>query len=196
LEEKVLVRVGGSTPIHTDARILAATNQNLADMVRQKRFREDLYFRLNVVTLELPPLRERANDIMQLAEHFLDDFAKKARRRMPQFSAAARKRLETHAWPGNVRELRNLMERLAYLSQEDRIEVEDLAFILSPRGETPMVANLDQPLAEATAEFQVEYIKRAIERAGGNMSQAASQLGLHRSNLYRKMRQLDMTVPT
>lgn len=196
LEEKVLVRVGGSTPIHTDARILAATNQNLADMVRQKRFREDLYFRLNVVTLELPPLRDRAGDIMLLATHFLDDFAKKARRKMPQFSAAARKRLETHPWPGNVRELRNLMERLAYLSQEDRIEVEDLAFILSPRGEAPMVADLDQPLAEATAQFQVEYIKRAIGRAGGNMSQAASQLGLHRSNLYRKMRQLDMTVPT
>ena len=196
LEERVLVRVGGSTPIHTDARILAATNQSLADMVRQKRFREDLYFRLNVVTLELPPLRERAGDIMLLARHFLDDFAKKARRKVPQFSADARKRLETHAWPGNVRELRNLMERLAYLSQEDRIEVEDLAFILSPRGEMPMVAGLDQPLAEATAEFQVQYIKRAIERAGGNMSQAASQLGLHRSNLYRKMRQLDMTVPT
>ena len=196
LEEKVLVRVGGSTPIHTDARVLAATNQNLAEMVRQKRFREDLYFRLNVVTLEIPPLRERAGDILLLARHFLDDFSKKARRKVPEFSAAAKKRLETHSWPGNVRELRNLMERLAYLSKEDRVEVEDLAFILSPRGATPLVTDFDQTMAEATLEFQVEYIKRAIERAGGNMSQAASQLGLHRSNLYRKMRQLNMTVPT
>ncbi len=93
LEEKVLVRVGGSTPIHTDARLLAATNQNLAEMVRAKRFREDLYFRLNVVTLDLPPLRERGNDALLLAEHFLTDFCRRARRKPPQFSAAARKRL-------------------------------------------------------------------------------------------------------
>jgi Nif-specific regulatory protein len=195
LEEKVLVRVGGSTPIHTDARVLAATNQNLADMVREKRFREDLYFRLNVVTIELPPLRERPGDIMLLAEHFLGDFCKKARRQVPTFSANARKRLEAHPWPGNVRELRNLMERLAYLSSEDRIEAEDLAFILSPRRGGELLSNLDQPLADATIEFQVEYINRAIEQAGGNISQAAARLGLHRSNLYRKMRQLGMDVP-
>jgi len=196
LEEKVLVRVGGSTPIHTEARVLAATNQDLAGMVREKRFREDLYFRLNVVTLEIPPLRERMGDIMLLASHFLEDFSKKARRSVPRFSAAARKRLETHSWPGNVRELRNLMERLAYLSTEDRVEVEDLAFILSPQGGAPLVTNLDRTLADATLAFQVEYIKRTIEQAGGKMSEAASRLGLHRSNLYRKMRQLNMTVPT
>ena len=195
LEEKVLVRVGGSTPIHTDARVLAATNQDLSEMVRQRRFREDLYFRLNVVTLDLPPLRERRGDVMLLARHFLQDFARKARRKMPQFSAEARKRLETHPWPGNVRELRNLVERLAYLSTEDRVEADDLAFILSPRGESPLVADFDQPLPQATAAFQIEYIKRAIDRAGGNMTQAATQLGLHRSNLYRKMRQLGMDVP-
>jgi Nif-specific regulatory protein len=196
LEEKVLVRVGGSAPIHTDARVVAATNQDLAEMVRRKQFREDLYFRLNVVTLELPPLRERPGDIMLLAGHFLGDFCRKARRKVPELSADARKRLETHPWPGNVRELRNLMERLAYLSVEDRIEVEDLAFILSPRGDTPLVATFDQTLAQATQQFQVACIKLAIERAGGSMSEAASQLGLHRSNLYRKMRQLNMPVPT
>ena len=196
IEEKVLVRVGGSTPIHTDARMLAATNQDLAEMVREKRFREDLYFRLNVVTMEIPPLRERVGDVMLLAEHFLSDFSAKARRKMAQFSPAACKRLEAHPWPGNVRELRNLMERLAYLSTEDCIEAEDLAFILSPRGDTPLVADLDQPLTEATVQFQVEYIKRAIDQAKGNMSQAASRLGLHRSNLYRKMRQLGMAIPT
>jgi transcriptional regulator with GAF, ATPase, and Fis domain len=196
LEEKVLIRVGGSAPIHTEARVVAATNQNLAEMVREKRFREDLYFRLNVVTLELPPLRDRAGDLMLLARHFLEDFSRKARRKAPELSAAASKRLEAHTWPGNVRELRNLMERLAYLSPEDRVEAEDLAFILAPRGDTPLVTNFDQTLAGATAEFQMEYIKRAIEQAGRNMSQAASQLGLHRSNLYRKMRQLDMPVPT
>lgn len=195
LEEKVLVRVGGSTPIHTDARVVAATNQNLAEMVRQKRFREDLYFRLNVVTLEIPPLRERPQDILLLAEHFLRDFCRKARRKIPQFTTAARDRLQKHPWPGNVRELRNLMERLAYLTPEDRIDTEDLAFILSPRAEMAAVANLDGTLADATSQFQIEYIKRSIAHAGGNMTQAATQLGLHRSNLYRKMRQLGMPIP-
>jgi Nif-specific regulatory protein len=196
LEEKVLTRVGGSIPIHTDARVIAATNQNLAEMVRQKRFREDLYFRLNVVTLDLPPLRDRREDILLLAQHFLSDFCKKARRRVPQFAAAAQKRLESHLWPGNVRELRNLMERLAYLSTEDRIQAEDLAFALSPRGESPLACDVEQSLAMATDQFQMECIRRSIKRAGGNMSEAANQLGLHRSNLYRKMRQLGMSVPS
>jgi transcriptional regulator with GAF, ATPase, and Fis domain len=195
LEEKVMVRVGGSTPIATDARVLAATNQKLAEMVQQKRFREDLYFRLNVVTLDLPPLRNRGGDILLLAEHFLDDFCRRARRKVPELSAAARKRLAEHPWPGNVRELRNLMERLAYLSTSDPIEPEELAFILLPRGQAAVMDNLGQPLSDATARFQSEYIRRTIEQQGGNMSRAAERLGLHRSNLYRKMRQLGMDVP-
>ncbi len=195
VEERVLVRVGGSMPIQTDARVVAATNQDLAEMVRQKRFREDLYFRLNVVTLEIPPLRERTSDILSLAEHFLSDFCHKARRKVPSFSSAARKRLESHAWPGNVRELRNLMERIAYLSAEDRIEAEDLAFILSPRRPESTTAEISGKLADATVQFQREYIARAIEQCGGNMTQAAEGLGLHRSNLYRKMRQLGMAAP-
>jgi Nif-specific regulatory protein len=192
LEEKVVVRVGGSKPIHTNARVIAATNQNLAEMVRQKRFRQDLYFRLNVVTLDLPPLRDRDDDVMLLAEHFLADFCRKAHRKPLKFSAAARTRLEGHSWPGNVRELRNLMERLAYLLPGERVEADDLAFILSPAGELPALVGLDLPLARATDAFQIEYIKKNIERARGNMSEAAKRMGLHRSNLYRKMRQLGM----
>jgi Nif-specific regulatory protein len=192
LEEKVVVRVGGSKPIHTDARVIAATNQNLAEMVRQKRFRQDLYFRLNVVTLDLPPLRERGDDVILLAEHFLADFCRKAHRKALKFSAAARSRLQLHSWPGNIRELRNLMERLAYLLPGDRIEADDLAFILSPGGESPSLAAVQLPLAEATDNFQIEYIKKNVDRAKGNMSEAAKRMGLHRSNLYRKMRQLGM----
>jgi Nif-specific regulatory protein len=194
LEEKVVVRVGGSRPIHTDARVIAATNQNLAEMVRQKRFRQDLYFRLNVVTLDLPPLRERGDDVVLLAEHFLADFCRKAHRKRLKLSAAARTRLLGHAWPGNVRELRNLMERLAYLLPGEKIEAEDLAFILTSSGETPALVGLDLPLSVASDQFQIEYIKKNIERARGNMSEAAKRMGLHRSNLYRKMRQLGMPV--
>jgi len=161
-------------------------------MVRNKTFREDLYFRLNVVTLTLPPLRERPTDVMPLAEFFLREFARQARRKMPKFSAAACHRLESHAWPGNVRELRNLMERLAYLHPTDRVEADDLAFVLAPSGAlVPPIAS-DLPLADATDRFQQEHITQAIRRAGGNMSEAAELLGLHRSNLYRKMRQLGM----
>jgi transcriptional regulator with GAF, ATPase, and Fis domain len=196
LEEKVLVRVGGSTPIHSNARVIAATNQNLAEMVGVKKFREDLYFRLNVVTIELPPLRKRTGDVILLAEHFLNDFCQKARRPTLKLSVAARERLEGHAWPGNVRELRNLMERLAYLSGGDVIEAEDVAFILSPHSRQSLMPDLNLPLAEATAQYQVQFIQRAIEQANGNVSQAATHLGLHRSNLYRKMRQLGMNVPS
>ena len=192
LEEKVVVRVGGSIPIHTDARVIAATNQKLAELVRAKQFREDLYFRLNVVTLELPPLRDRGDDIVTLAEHFLAEFCLKARRRPPAFTAAARKRLLKHSWPGNVRELRNLMERIAYLSQDDKVDVDELAFILSPSGDESAMFSLELPLPDATKRFQVEYIKKHIERSRGSMTEAAERLGLHRSNLYRKMKQLGM----
>ena len=194
LEEKVVVRVGGSRSIYTDTRVIAATNQNLAEMVGDKRFREDLYFRLNVVTIEMPALRDREADILELAEYFLAQFCVQAGREQPRFSAAARRRLAGHTWPGNVRELRNLMERLAYLTSGDRIDAEDLSFILSPVPE-PGLLSLSGSLNDVTREFQSEYIRQCIDRARGNMTEAARQLGLHRSNLYRKMRQLEMESP-
>ncbi len=194
LEEKKVVRVGGNREIHTDVRVLAATNQKLAELVRAKRFREDLYFRLNVVSLELPPLRDRGDDILLLAEHFLHQFCRQAGRRTPKLTAAARKRLISHAWPGNVRELRNLMERLAYLSSGEKIEAEDLAFILSPASSGPSLAGAGQSLNDATDQFQIDFIRQSVERARGNVSLAAKNLGVHRSNLYRKMRQLGMAT--
>ena len=191
LEEKTVVRVGGSAPIRTDARVIAATNQNLAEMVREKRFREDLYYRLNVVTLELPPLRERGDDVILLAEYFLEQLSAKVGRATPRLKESARKRLRQHNWPGNVRELRNLTERLVYLSQKDEVESGDLDFVLSPDAESTAVS-MDLPLGEATRQFQVQYIQKQIQRAGGNMSEAARAMEMHRSNLYRKMRQLGM----
>ena len=193
LEEKVVVRVGGSRPITTDTRVIAATNQNLAQLVREKRFREDLFFRLNVVSLELPPLRQRGDDLLSLAQHFLETFCSKARRTVPEFTAAARKRMLAHPWPGNVRELRNLMERLTYLSQGDKIDANDLEFILAPEPSMPSIFQLHESLNEATRQFQIQYIQQQVEAARGNMTEAAERLGMHRSNLYRKMRQLGMS---
>ena len=110
-------------------------------------------------------------------------------------TTAAKKRLLGHYWPGNVRELRNMMERLAFLSTEDRSEAEDLGFMLSPRGGAALADGFEGTLSEATAQFQVECIRHAVEQSGGNMSLAAYTLGLHRANLYRKMRQLEMDGP-
>jgi transcriptional regulator with GAF, ATPase, and Fis domain len=189
LEEKVVFRVGGHQPIPVDTRIVAATNRNLAESVRAGKFREDLFYRLTVVTIDLPPLRDRRDDILVLAEFFLQQFCKGAGRKPLKLSADAKKRLEQHNWPGNVRELRNLLERVAYLSQGERVEAADLAIIVRPAA---LVEDKygDLPLREATDQFQRDHIQRTIERAGQNMSDAAKLLGLHRPNLYRKMRDL------
>jgi transcriptional regulator with GAF, ATPase, and Fis domain len=193
LEQKVITRVGGSQAIPINARVIAATNAHLAEAVRARKFREDLYFRLNVVTLDLPPLRDRPEDVLPLSEHFLGAFAVQARRPRLEFSPEARKRLQAHTWPGNVRELRNLMERVAFLAPNDTIEADDLAFILSPDQNRANEPSLDLGLSEATNQFQQDFIRRAIRRVRNNMSEAARLLGLHRSNLYRKMRQLGMS---
>lgn len=194
LEEKVITRVGGSKPISIDTRVVAATNQNLAELVREKKFREDLYFRLSVVTLDLPPLRDRDDDVLLLAEFFLDDIARRSRRKAPTLSTGAKNRLRTHTWPGNVRELRNLMERLLFLTEGDTIDADDILFQISPRKAESGASTFstDLPLAEATIKFQVDYIQKHIQLARGNMTLAAQRMGLHRSNLYRKMKQLGM----
>lgn len=194
LEQKVITRVGGTQPIPVNVRVLAATNANLAEMVREKRFRQDLYYRLSVVTIELPALRDRPEDILPLANFFLKRFCGAASRKPLVISADAAKRLQMHGWPGNVRELRNLMERVAFLTNGDKVEVDDLAFILSPQRDAFDDLSDGVGLAEATNRFQREYIKRAVKRMQGNMSDAAEFLDLHRSNLYRKMRQLGMEV--
>ena len=192
LEEKVIVRVGGSVPIAIEARVVAATNHDLARMVQAGKFREDLFFRLHVVTLELPPLRTRGQDILLLADHFLGRFCAQAHRPVPQLTPAAQQRLLTHTWPGNVRELRNLMERLAYLSDAEVVDVADLAFVLGAAKRSGASVASELPLNLATQTFQMEYIREHIERSQGNISLAAQRMGLHRSNLYRKMHQLGM----
>jgi transcriptional regulator with GAF, ATPase, and Fis domain len=193
LEDKTVVRVGGSEERKVDVRVVAATNRDLAERVREGKFREDLFYRLCVVTIELPPLRDRGDDVVLLAEHFLKQYSQKRGRKTPKLSATAKRKLTTHNWPGNIRELRNLMERVAYLTDEPTIEADDLAIIdRGPsRGAGGELA-IEGELTEATNEFQRRVINREIERARGNVAAAARTLGLHRSNLYRKMKQLGM----
>ncbi|MFH5803010.1 sigma 54-interacting transcriptional regulator [Alienimonas sp. DA493] len=192
LEQRVVTRVGGSKPIPVDVRVVAATNADLAEKVANKSFRADLYYRLGVVTHHLPPLRERPEDVIPLAEHFLATFAAKAGRPLPRLSAEARKRLQAHAWPGNVRELRNTIERVVYLGNGDTVEPAELTFLLAPGRPGTAGAGGEAKLTEATRDFQREFIAAAVDRVRGNMSEAAKLLGLHRSNLYRKMKQLGM----
>ncbi len=132
LEEKVVVRVGGSQTIPVDVRVIAATNQPLEELIAERRFREDLFFRLNVVSLTLPPLRQRGDDILKLADHFLADFCYQIGRQVPTLDSAAQQALLAHPWPGNIRELRNTIERVCYLCSDDSISAADLMLSNSP----------------------------------------------------------------
>lgn len=197
LEEKVVVRVGGSSPIPVNVRVIAATNQNLVELVQKKRFREDLYFRLTVVTMNLPPLRNRGEDVLELADFFLTMFCTKIGRAKPTWTASAKRRLVTHDWPGNVRELRNIVERVAYLTAGETIDDTQVDFVRSPRAasENTNAIDLDKTLGDATSDFQIRYIEEQIKACSRNVTQAAEKMGLQRSNLYRKMKQLGMNQP-
>jgi two-component system, NtrC family, nitrogen regulation response regulator NtrX len=190
LQEQVVEPVGSTQRIKVDARVIAATNKDLPSAIRSGEFREDLYFRLAVIPIFVPPLRDRAEDIPVLAEHFMATFAEEYGRRPKGLAPGAMALLQRYAWPGNVRELRNLIERLVIMVPGETIEVGDLAFLDSaavappaPVDTTPMVA-----LHEARDRFERDYILRALAEQHGNMSRTAEVLGVERSNLYRKMR--------
>jgi two-component system nitrogen regulation response regulator NtrX len=194
LQEQVMEAVGGSTRIKVDARVLAATNKDLTAEIRAGRFREDLYFRLNVVPIFVPALRDRQEDIPLLAEHFMAMLAREYGRRPKTFDPDAVIALRQYAWPGNVRELRNVVERLMIMVPGDRISSRDLSFldqaIVPPGGEQGSASrsSIEVPLHEARDRFERDYILRALAAQQGNISRTAEVLGIERSNLYRKMR--------
>jgi two-component system nitrogen regulation response regulator NtrX len=195
LQEQVMEAVGGSTRIKVDARVLAATNKDLTAEIRASRFREDLYFRLNVVPIFVPSLRDRQEDIPLLAEHFMAMLAREYGRRPKTFEADALIAFRQYPWPGNVRELRNVIERLMIMVPGDRVSSRDLSFLehglAPPAGaERPVSAkaSVEAPLHEARDRFERDYILRALAAQQGNISRTAEMLGIERSNLYRKMR--------
>ncbi len=191
LENHVVTRLGGQTDIEIDVRLIAATNQDLPKLVNEKKFRQDLFYRLDVVSVTLPPLRDRGNDILILAQQFLEQFSRKAHREIPMLSADAKEKLLAHPWPGNIRELRNTMERLAFLCDREIITSEVLPLETNTGPQVHEVsAQLD--LAAATDRFQTDFISYHLDRTGGNMAQAAKNMGVHRSNLHRKMKQLGL----
>ena len=196
LQEQVMERVGGTQRIKVDVRVLAATNKELPAEIRDGRFREDLYFRLNVIPIFVPPLRDRPDDIPALADHFMALMAAEYGRRPKRLAPEAVARLQHYQWPGNVRELRNTIERLIIMVAGDTITAQDLAFLGRDDGASggatlevdPGAPRAVGRLAEARDQFERDFILRALAAAHGNMSKTAEMLGVERSNLYKKMK--------
>jgi two-component system, NtrC family, nitrogen regulation response regulator NtrX len=200
LTDQSYTRVGGQRPVKVDVRVLSATSRNLADEIAAGRFREDLYYRLNVVPVRLPPLRERREDIPELVAHFLARFSAERRIQTPELSKDAIAALQAHDWPGNVRQLRNIIERTLILTPGDRvgcIEVDLLPpEIIETQGSTGLggasMAIMGSPLREARESFEREYLKIQIRRFSGNISRTASFIGMERSALHRKLKALGL----
>ena len=191
LQEQTMEAVGGSARIKVDVRVLAATNKDLQAEIRAGRFREDLYFRLNVIPIFVPALRDRPDDIARLADHFMAEFAREYGRRIKAFEPDAVSALQRYRWPGNVRELRNVIERLMIMVPGDTISAADLGFLDPHALKRPEAAAAPAgrlTLHEARERFERDLILRTLAQQQGNMSRTAEVLGVERSNLYRKMK--------
>jgi DNA-binding NtrC family response regulator len=187
LQEREFERVGGTRPISIDLRIIAATNRDLDAAVKDGRFREDLYHRLNVIPITVPPLRERREDIRDLARHFVERFSRETKKQVIAISPDVMERLLAYTWPGNVRELANVMERALVLGQGATITLQDLPpRVVAAAGQTPDGGSYQA----AVNAYRRELILSALARTGGNRAAAASALGLHRTHLMRLLKAL------
>jgi two-component system, NtrC family, nitrogen regulation response regulator NtrX len=199
LERRSLLRIGGTRAVELDVRLLAASSQDLDALVRTGRFREELYYQLNVVPLEVPPLRQRLEDLEPLVAGFVEAFVQRDGLGPRRFGVAAFTRLRRHDWPGNVRELRNLVQRLLVLGGGETVEAEEIDAALSgrvrsePMGEAFSI-DYDLPLREARDRFERAYLTRQLEEAGGSVGKLAKLTGMERTHLYRKLRDLGIEL--
>jgi PAS domain S-box-containing protein len=193
LEDKEFERVGGTTLIRSDFRLIAATNQNLDEMLTERRFRKDLYYRLNVIPIHIPPLRERREDILPLARHYLKQIAADAFLPEIDIEQEAENVLYRYLWPGNIRELFNVLERVASSLEGDKIRLSDLPFHLY-RGQGKFSKESSISIRDAHAGAEKEAIIRALKLAHYNKSRAASILGIHRTHLYKKIKQYGINL--
>ena len=199
LEERKIERLGGNTTIPVDVRILSATHRNLASEVESGRFRQDLLYRLKVVTLEIPPLRNRKEDLPLLIQSFLRMFAARHRKEGLFFTAEAVKCLTHYPWPGNIRELRNIIEGCVVLNRSGTIDVSDLPpevrvlrdpLVPDVERKTESSGLLQMPYKEAKRQFEIDYITSRLKENSGNISRTAAQIGLHRQSLQQKLHEL------
>ncbi|MGR4891969.1 sigma-54-dependent transcriptional regulator [Sphingopyxis sp. LARHCG72] len=199
LTDQSFARVGGRTMIRVDVRIISGSARDLMTEIAESRFREDLYYRLNVVPVHIPPLRERRDDIASLCDHYVRRYAADRRVPPPEISSEAMAALQAHEWPGNVRELRNVIERVMILAPSDRLARIDADMLPAElvRGGTDILPNSESitaiPLKEARENFEREYLRIQINRFSGNISRTATFIGMERSALHRKLKLLGLT---
>jgi transcriptional regulator with PAS, ATPase and Fis domain len=186
IEDKEFERVGGTQIIQSDFRVISATNQNLEEMLSENRFRKDLFYRLNVIPLRIPPLRERRSDILPLTHHFLNQMAREATLPEIKLEKNAEAALKSYDWPGNVRELSNVLERAMSAIEGDTIHLCDLPFFLQGRRKNSTKSN-QTSIKAVQARAEREAIRYALEENNYNKAQAAKLLGIHRTLLYKKM---------
>jgi two-component system nitrogen regulation response regulator NtrX len=191
LEDYRIERVGAETSIEVNFRLICATNRNLAERIKSGRFRQDLYFRINVFAIELPPLRQIGDDIELIAAHHAKRLCARMGRTPVRLGRDLVAALRRHDFPGNVRELRNIIEHLLITQPGEELTIEGLARLLISSNAVPT----QLPLKDAVAQFESEYIQRILRDSAGNMSKAAETLGLDRSYLYRKLRALGLDAP-
>ena len=194
LQEREIERVGGERTMKVDVRIVAATNADLRELVKTRIFRDDLYYRLNVIPIYVPPLRERPTDIPLLVHHFLEKYNRRFNRRVRGFSPAAMEMLRVYHWPGNVRELENIVERLVVISKHEIIQLRELPLDLQS-SQAPLVEQFDEEgydLRKAVQQFEREYIRRVLEKTRWNQTAAARILGIHRNTMLGKIEQFDL----
>jgi len=189
LQERRFYRVGGTQEVEVDVRIIAATNKNLAEEVQQGRFREDLYYRLNVIEIRLPSLRERREDVPLLAEHFVQRISSELGKDVSGISADALKLLIDYDWPGNVRELENVIERAIVTCHNGTLDQQDFSWLQQPSGQSPSWEVPDVPLGE----LERRAIVAALERKHGNVKEASTALGIDRSTLYDKLKRYEIS---
>jgi DNA-binding NtrC family response regulator len=192
LQQRACERVGGERPIPVDIRLIAATKQPLPVLVAKGTFREDLFYRLNVVPLQIPPLRERIGDIPLLVEHFLDKFAVKSRRKRLNLSSEGLAKLQRHSWPGNVRELEHVLERMVALAKGDRLEASEVPEFAGPAGTGSLfslkMSGIERvDIGSVLDDLETRLIDWALERSEGNLAKAAELLGVPRSTLQYKV---------
>jgi DNA-binding NtrC family response regulator len=199
LDSGNFLRVGGADPVAIDVRIVAVTQRNLEDEVRAGRFREDLFYHLNVVPLNVPPLRDHAEDVPDLLNYYLDQFAIHEKLPYRRFSVGAQNFLRNYGWPGNVRELKNLVQRVLILGQGDEIAQKEVESALGAPAQGQVqplegLVSFDQPLRQAREQFEKAYLDYQLEKHAGNVSKMAKEAGMERTHLYRKLRSLGVEI--
>jgi DNA-binding NtrC family response regulator len=194
LEESEVERIGATKPVRVDVRVIVATHRDLQSLVRDGKFRQDLFHRVYVFPLSLPPLRERREDIPSLIEHFAAQVCAQNNWKPVQFSAEAVRALQQYPWPGNVRELRNMVERLMLLATGNEVDLETVRLVLAPTTEAQTSSAFSGTLAERVEKFEREVLLTELKRSGFHMTNAAKALGLERSHLYKKAEQLGIDL--